>query len=108
MQAVLNHPDYVPTKWQTTLLFFAVILLCLLINTIFARFLPQAESGMLIIHILAFFGILIPLVYLGPRSSNQKVWGTWLNEGGWPSRGVTFWVGSTISMLDFSESLISS
>lgn len=60
----LNDPNYVPQRWEGTLLFWATILVAVLINTVLGQLLPPIETFMLIIHVLGFFAILIPLVYV--------------------------------------------
>ena len=82
-------------------MFYAVILIGLMINTILARTLPYFESAILIIHILGFFGLLVPLVYLAPKGNAADVFQTWLNEGDWDTRGLTFVIGSTTAMFNF-------
>ena len=48
----------------------------------------------LIIHILGFFGLLIPLVYLTPwHNSAKDVFTTFRNGGGWSSVPLAFFVG---------------
>ena len=95
----LNHPTYEPTQWQTTLLFYAVIAVALFVNTVLARILPQIESAFMVVHLCGFFGILIPLVYLGPKGSASDVFHTFINAGGWSTTGVTFFVGINATML---------
>lgn len=58
----LNNPDYVPQRWEGTLLFWATVLLAVFTNTVLGRLLPVIETFMLVVHILGFFAILIPLV----------------------------------------------
>ena len=48
---------------------------------------------MLLIHILGFFGVLIPLIYLSEHKSASEVFTTFENLGGWSSNGVSFFVG---------------
>ncbi|KAL9625354.1 MAG: hypothetical protein Q9160_000417 [Pyrenula sp. 1 TL-2023] len=91
--AVQGTPTFEPKAWQVTLLLWAVIFFAVLINTVVSRALPSAESCIMILHIVAFFGILIPLVYGGPHGSAKGVFTTFLNEGGWPNNGVSFLVG---------------
>lgn len=98
---VLNYPDYAPKNWQTTLMFYAVVLLSLTINTVLARTLPHFESAILVIHILGFFALIIPLLYLGPSSTPQEVFQVWLGEGDWDTRGLTFLIGVTTAMFNF-------
>jgi hypothetical protein len=47
----------------------------------------------LIIHVLGFFGVLIPLWVLAPRSSASSVFTGITNFGGWPTNGLAFMVG---------------
>ncbi len=60
----LNNPDYVPQRWEGTLLFWAAIVFAVLINTVFGKLLPPIEALMLVIHVLGFFAVLVPLVYV--------------------------------------------
>jgi choline transport protein len=66
IQAViqLNGPDCVLQRWEGTLLFWATIVVAVLVNTVFGQLLPAIEATMLVIHVLGFFAILIPLVYV--------------------------------------------
>ena len=57
----LNHVEYVPKLWHGTLLFWATVVLAVLINTITARLLPKIEVGILILHIVGFFAVLITI-----------------------------------------------
>ena len=100
--AVMNHPDtYTPANWQGTLLLYAIIAFALFVNTYLAAVLPKIESIILLFHILGFFCILIPLVYLAPHSSPADVFASFNNGGGWASDGVSFLVGTSISMYSF-------
>ena len=96
---VLNYPSYDYQRWHGTLLFYAVLSLALFVNTYLGRLLPQIESMMLLIHILGFFGILIPLVYLSPHQSAKFVFTDFLNLGGWSSKPLSFFIG-LITALD--------
>jgi choline transport protein len=99
--AVLNHPDYVPERWQATLILYAILAFMFIINTFLARWLPKLEGLVLCVHILGFFGILIPLVYLAPHGSAKDVFATFLNEGKWQTDGVSFFVGLVTSVVSF-------
>ena len=98
---ILNHPGYDYQRWHETLLFYAVIAFSLFINTYLGRLLPQIESMMLFFHILGFFGILIPLVYLAPHQSAKEVFTTFYNGGDWSTTGVSFLVGLVTAMDSF-------
>ena len=53
---------------------------------------------MLFFHILGFFGILIPLVYLAPHQSAKEVFTTFYNGGDWSTNGLSFFVGLVTAM----------
>ena len=89
----LNMPTYAPLPYQGLLLFWAVILFAVFINTILSRMLPKFEGLILILHILGFFAILITLVTLGPHSPAEPLFTTFLNLGQFPDQGVSFMVG---------------
>ena len=98
---ILNHPGYDYQRWHGTLLFYAVIAFSLFINTYLGRLLPQIESMMLFFHILGFFGVLIPLVYLAPHQSAKEVFTTFYNGGDWSTTGLSFLVGLVTAMDSF-------
>lgn len=95
---ILNHPSYDYQRWHGTLLFYAVVALSLFINTYLGRLLPQIESLMLFFHILGFFGILIPLVYLAPHRPAKEVFTTFYNGGDWSTSGLSFFIGLVTAM----------
>ena len=47
----------------------------------------------LIIHVVGFFGVLIPLWVLAPRTPASEVFSGITNFGGWPTNGLAFMVG---------------
>jgi hypothetical protein len=56
----------------------------------------------LIIHILGFFGIIIPLVYLTPNHNSAKdVFLMFNNYGGWSSKALAFFIGLQGNALAF-------
>ena len=98
---VLNNPTYNFERWHSVLLLYAVVAICLLTNTLLARILPQIESTILFVHFMGFFVILIPLVYLGPHKSAREVFQEFNNGGGWPTEGISFFVGLEYSVFAF-------
>lgn len=98
---VLNHPGYVFERWHGTLLFWAVLLVAIFVNTIISSLLPKIEGLILILHVLGFFAILIPLVYMAPHGSASDVFTLFLNEGGWSTQGLSFFVGLVGSVFSF-------
>jgi amino acid transporter len=90
---ILNNPNYVPERWQGTLLVIAITAFCIIFNTFLAKRLPMVEGMVLIIHIVGFFAVLIPLWILAPRNSAQEVFTEFQNLGGWSTTGLAFMVG---------------
>lgn len=90
---VLNNPTYAFERWHGTLLFWAVLLLAFIINTVLNSLLPKFEVLILLIHTLGFFVILIPLVHLAPHGSTYDVFKVFINGGGWPTMGLSFFIG---------------
>lgn len=106
--AVENHSGYIFRRWHGTLIAWAAILLAVGFNTILIRALPKVEGMVLVLHILGFVAILIPLVYLAPHSAPSEVFSVFLNNGGWSSQGLSFFIGLVGNATAFlGKSLIS-
>lgn len=97
---ILNYPSYNAQNWHGTLLLWAVILVGILFNTLLARLLPWVEGSILIIHIVGFFIVMIPLVYLGPHNSAHDVFAQYLTLGGY-SPGLSWFVGLITTVFGF-------
>jgi hypothetical protein len=92
--ATLNHATFSRDNWHATLLVWATLLFCVFINIFISGALPSIEVVVLIIHILGFFGILIPLVYLTPAHNSAKdIFTTFRNDGGWSTKALAFFIG---------------
>ncbi|KAJ5408946.1 choline transport protein [Penicillium cosmopolitanum] len=89
----LTHSNYQPQNWHGTLLFWAVAVFSLAINLVGGNLLPRLEVFILVLHILGFFAILIPLVTTADHGSGNEVFTEFLNLGGFPSQGLSFFVG---------------
>ena len=98
---VLNYPTYVFQRWHGTLLFYAIIAVALLVNTVFAEHFPAIEAIIYIVHILGFVGIFIALLVFAPHGNPKEVFTVFQNSGGWSSTGLSFFVGLTTSMFSF-------
>ncbi|UKZ61281.1 uncharacterized protein TrAtP1_002548 [Trichoderma atroviride] len=96
---VLNYPDYVPKPWHGTLITIAVAAFSVLFNTFLARKLPIIESLILVIHVFAFFGILVTLWVLSPRADAKAVFTEFSDGGGWGSLGGSALVGILAGIL---------
>lgn len=68
----------------------------LILSQVLARKLPLIEAIILVIHIFAFFGILVTLWVLAPVNSSPKQVFTQFNDGGgWRSLGGSALIGIT-------------
>ncbi|THC91171.1 hypothetical protein EYZ11_009360 [Aspergillus tanneri] len=90
---VLTNPSYVPQAWHGTLLFWAVSVFAVAINSVGGKVLPRFEGLILILHILGFFAILIPLTYMADHGTAREVFTEFMNLGGWPTQGLSFFIG---------------
>lgn len=75
------------------LLIWAVVAFAGFINSTTSRTLAKLEGGILIFHILGFFIVMIPLVYLAEHRDVAFVFEVFLNEGGWSSQALSLGVG---------------
>ena len=89
------NPNYTPQLWHATLLLYGTLAVSVFATTVIGTTLPALESILLVAYILGFFGVLVPLVYLGPHGTAKDVFATFLNNGGWSSQGLSFFVGIT-------------
>jgi choline transport protein len=98
----MNHDDYVRESFHGTLLTWASLLICVVINIFISGALPSIEVVILIIHIIGFFGILIPLVYLAPlHNTADTIFTTFRNDGDWSTKALAFFVGLQGNALAF-------
>jgi len=103
---ILQYPHYVPQPYQATLLTWACIVVCIFVNTVVSKWLPKIEGFILIFHILGFFAVLITILYTAPHGSAESVFATSLNEGGWPTQGLSYCVGFIGNVATFVGKLI--
>lgn len=98
---VLNYPSYVYERWQGTLILFAALICCFIVNTLCGRIFPHIETFVLVLHISGFFAILIPLVVLAPKGSPSPVFTQFTDVAGWNSNGLAWFIGLISSNLPF-------
>jgi choline transport protein len=93
--ALVNQttPSYVIEPWHVTLLFWGVLGISVLTNTLLSGALPFIEIIVLILHIFGFFATLIPLVYLSAHNTTQDVFENFQNGGGWSTMALSFFIG---------------
>jgi amino acid transporter len=90
---VLDYPDYESKQWQGTLFAWLVMAVAIFINVIVPGLLPKFEIFILVFHIAGFIAILSVLWVYSPHGSVSSVFATSLNEGGWPTQGLSYCVG---------------
>ncbi|KAJ5082150.1 hypothetical protein N7532_011193 [Penicillium argentinense] len=89
----LNDLNFSNLRWQNTLLAWASIACTFFINVVIPNMLPRFEIAMLVLHLAGFIGIMATLLALSPKKSADFVFHTSLNEGGWPTQGLSYCVG---------------
>lgn len=90
---IILETDYAAQRWQGTLLSWAMVFITIFINVVVPNILPKFEISMLVLHLSGFVAITAALLALSPKSSPSWVFHTMLNEGNWPTQGVSFCVG---------------
>ena len=100
--AVLTIPTYQPANWQGTLIIWVVLLWGVLINTTARKLLPRLEGPILLVHILGFFGVMIPLVVFSSHRSSSDVWRAFENGGAWSTQGLSTMIGLLMSIFLFT------
>lgn len=98
---VLNYSNYVYEQWHGTLLTIAVATFAAVFNITLARRLPLIEGIILVIHIYAFFGIIVSLWVLSPRASAKEVFTVFSDDGGWGSLGTSALAGITAGASEY-------
>lgn len=100
--AILTRPNYEPQSWHVTLFFWAITAFAVTVNAIGRNVLPKLEGMILVVHILGFFAALIPLVALADTGSAKVVFTQWINQGGWATQGLSFFVGLVGCVFSFA------
>jgi amino acid transporter len=89
----LNNPDFAQQRWQNTLLAWASVAGTFFINVVVPHILPRFEIFMLVLHLAGFIAITAVLLAMSPKKSADFVFHTTLNEGNWPTQGISYCVG---------------
>ncbi|PYI24193.1 choline transport protein [Aspergillus violaceofuscus CBS 115571] len=89
----MKHPEYEPQGWHVTLIMWGILLICAILNTWLGMILPVLEVFIGIVHVLGFFAVLIPIVYLGPKADARSVFVQTFNVGGWRDITLATFVG---------------
>jgi len=90
---ILQYPGYEPKQWQGTLLTWAVIATNIFINVVTPGLLPRFELFIMVVHIGAFVGVIAALWSTADIGTVDSVFFTSINNGGWPTQGLSYCVG---------------
>lgn len=93
--AKMGNVNYAGLPWQGTLIVWIALISALVVNMLGGKLLPRIEAIILVVHILGFFGILIPLTYMADHNSKEDVFLQFENSGGFPTQGLSWFVGMT-------------
>ncbi|GAT21225.1 choline transport protein [Aspergillus luchuensis] len=89
----MNIPSYDPKGWHITLIMWAILLICTVLNTWLGMILPVIEVLILLVHVLGFFAVLVPLVYLGPKADPRSIFTVSFDYGGWGDLTLATFIG---------------
>jgi len=88
------HPSYTTQPWHVLLVAFAQALLSIAWNVPLFKALPYALKAMVVITNASVLLISISLlVRAHPKQTSGSVWAEVVNESGWSSNGVVFFLG---------------
>ncbi|QKX55472.1 uncharacterized protein TRUGW13939_02565 [Talaromyces rugulosus] len=90
---ILNHPNYVPARWQGTLIMWLLTCFSFSVNVWGIQLLPSLQLLGGIFHVVFFIALGVPLVLLARRSTPEFVFETVMNNGGWSSDGISWCLG---------------
>ncbi|KAK5158506.1 hypothetical protein LTS14_003526 [Recurvomyces mirabilis] len=90
---LVNDENYAFPSWQGTLLAFAAMIIAYIGNVYGSKVLPYWQNAVFAIHIIAYFGYIVPVWVKAPTATHKQVWADFQNEGGWSSMGLTLLVG---------------
>jgi len=90
---ILSNESYVPERWHGTMLIIAVASAAIIFNTLLSRKLPLVEGIVLVLHIFGFFAVFITMWVLGPQGESKEVFGSFQDNAGWGSIGLSCLVG---------------
>lgn len=102
-----NNPDYAFPAWHGSLLVIANILITDVGNIYGSRYIPRVQTLFFVLHIMAFFCVIIPICVLAPKASAKEVFTSFENTGGWPSTGYAVLAGqlTAIYMMTGTDSV---
>ncbi|OBT54375.1 hypothetical protein VE04_04560 [Pseudogymnoascus sp. 24MN13] len=98
---ILGNDLYHAMPWHSMLICWASLSFALIINLVGGKILPRAGVVLLVVHIVGFFGVLIPLVYMAEHNTKEQVFLSFHNGGGFKTQGLSWFVGMTTCAFAF-------
>jgi amino acid transporter len=102
-----NNKDYAFPSWHGSLLVMSNIVFTVAANILLTRYIPKVQTAFFVLHILAFFAVLVPICVSAPKASAAEVFTGCANTGGWSSTGFAVLAGqlSAIYMMCGTDSV---
>ncbi|KAJ6087399.1 hypothetical protein N7467_006313 [Penicillium canescens] len=100
--AIVGNNLYNALPWEGTLIVWGSLSLALVVNLLGGNLLPRIEAIILVVHILGFFGIIIPLIYMADHNTKEQVFLSFQNGGGFATQGLSWFVGMTSCAFAFA------
>ena len=94
-------PSSIHERRHGTLILFAALFCCVMVNMLLGPVLPRIETFALMLHITGFSAILIPLVVMALEGSTSSVLPQLIDVVGWDSNGLAWFIGLISSNLGF-------
>lgn len=99
--AELNFPNYVPQRYQLTLMVMAILIVLTLMNIYIFWLIPWIELLAGLLHIVLFVVFVVVLVTLAPRHSSSFVFFDRATASGWENGFVSWNLGLLTPMWGF-------
>jgi len=89
----INNPDYSFPHWHATLLVLLTLGIAYAGNVYGSKILPYWQNAVFAIHLMAYFGFIIPIWVNAPRASSREVWVEFTWSGGWTNLPLAAMIG---------------
>lgn len=90
---LVNNENYTFPRWQGTLLVIAAILLTVVANVYFTKWLPYTQTAVFVAHFGLYLCLIIPICIFAPKATAHEVFLEFDNLGGWPSMPLAVLAG---------------
>ncbi|KAF2025493.1 amino acid transporter [Setomelanomma holmii] len=90
---ILNNDSYIPERWQSLLLYWAILVYGAATNIWGARILPTANLVAGVLHLVGLLAIVVFLGVMSPKNTASFVFTEVSNSSGWSNTGVSWLVG---------------